>query len=90
MTRQQKIREGLHNALQGDNPTVVGEPCPYCRDTEIALNYLDSVGAVLKVKCPDCEWSQFIDEAVGMTPCPSCNSTGYKIEPLIAEEEIGD
>ncbi len=32
----------------------------------------------LKIKCPHCEWSQFQDdEAVGMTPCHECNSTGY-------------
>ncbi|KKN71472.1 hypothetical protein LCGC14_0420510 [marine sediment metagenome] len=40
---------------------------------------------MIKVKCPDCEWSQFSDEMVGMTPCYRCNSTGYIIEPLIEE-----
>ena len=38
-----------------------------------------------QVKCPECEWSQFNSgEAVGMTPCLRCNSTGYlyeRIEP---------
>lgn len=43
-----------------------------------------SQGGQLRVKCPDCEWSQFQDgEAVGMTPCYHCNSTGYIFEPLI-------
>ena len=41
-----------------------------------------------RVKCPDCEWSQFQDgEAVGMTPCLSCSSTGYIFEPLIEEQK---
>lgn len=40
----------------------------------------------LKVKCPDCVWSQFeYLDAVGMTPCPRCNSTGYIVEPLVEE-----
>ena len=38
-----------------------------------------------RVKCPDCTWSQFKDEVVGMTPCLNCNSTGYIFEPLIEE-----
>ncbi len=49
---------------------------------------LDSQGVVRKVKCPDCSWSQFKDEAVGMTPCHRCNSTGYIIEPLIKEVKV--
>lgn len=41
----------------------------------------------IKAKCPDCAWSQFKEwEAVGMTPCWSCNSTGYFFEPLIKEK----
>lgn len=36
-----------------------------------------------QVKCPDCCWWKFKDgEAVGMTPCPKCNSTGYIYEPV--------
>ncbi len=32
----------------------------------------------IKRKCPDCQWSEFKDgEVVGMTPCHTCNSTGY-------------
>ena len=40
---------------------------------------------VRKVRCPTgCAWGQFPDEEpVGMTPCHSCNSTGYVFEPLI-------
>lgn len=47
--------------------------------------YLDSQGAVIRIKCPDCQWSQFGGETVGMTPCYSCGSTGYIIESLIGE-----
>jgi len=49
------------------------------------LSHLRSQGVMLKVKCPDCEWSQFKGESVGMTPCFRCNSTGYIFEPLIKE-----
>ena len=49
MSKQEEIKEGLHDALKGDNPTVVGEPCPYCRDTEVALNYLYSQDVMIKV-----------------------------------------
>ena len=45
--------------------------------------YEDSLGVVIRAKCPDCEWMQFSNEYVGMTPCPRCNSTGYIYEPLI-------
>ena len=49
---------------------------------------LSQRGVVRKVKCPNCEWSQFKDEVVGMTPCYSCDSTGYVEEPLIKEEYV--
>jgi len=52
------------------------------------LSYLHSQGVVIKAKCPDCVWGQFGEEPVGMTPCNSCNSTGYIVEPLIVEEVI--
>jgi len=40
-----------------------------------------------RVKCPDCAWWQFKDgESVGMTPCPTCNSTGYILKPLAKED----
>jgi len=40
-----------------------------------------------QVKCPDCEWSQFQSgEAVGMSPCYNCNSTGYTYEPVEQNE----
>ena len=49
------------------------------------FRYLHSQGVEVRVKCPDCAWSQFGEEAVGLTPCYcySCNSTGYIVEPLI-------
>jgi len=65
------------------------EPEAICASAQDAVNglfnYFHSRGVVIKVKCPDCEWGQFGEEAVGMTPCYSCNSTGYIIEPLIKE-----
>ena len=48
-----------------------------------SLNRLHLKGVVIRAKCPDCVWSQFGDESVGMTPCGTCDSTGYIIEPLI-------
>ncbi len=52
----------------------------------------DYVGQVrghinIRVRCPTgCAWGQFPDEEpAGMTPCYSCNSTGYVYEPLIGE-----
>lgn len=53
--------------------------------TDMVLEYENSQGIVIKVKCPDCCWSQFGDKVAGMTSCLSCNSTGYIIEPLIRE-----
>ena len=47
---------------------------------------LSDLGVVIKVECPDCSWSQFGEESVGMTPCYSCNSTGYIVEPIIEEK----
>jgi len=37
-----------------------------------------------KVKCPDCEWSQFSGciDTVGMTPCYRCQSTGFIFVPV--------
>ena len=53
---------------------------------EYIISVLNEYGVVTKVRCPDCNWSQFVgEESVGMTPCYSCNSTGYLIEPLIKE-----
>jgi len=40
------------------------------------------------VKCPDCNWSEFQDgEVVGMTPCYTCNSTGYIDVPVEPKPE---
>ena len=34
-------------------------------------------------KCPHCSWSEFSgEESVGMTPCRTCNSTGYIYEEI--------
>ena len=50
----------------------------YSLKPEDLIAWLKSQGVVQKVECPDCTWSQFQDgESVGMTPCLSCNSTGY-------------
>ena len=51
----------------------------------LIYNNLHSQGVVIRVKCPDCAWSQFQHESAGMAPCYTCDSTGYLIEPLIKE-----
>ncbi len=50
------------------------------------MKRLDGIGVVIKVKCPDCAWGQ-VQETVGMTPCYSCNSTGYITEPIIEDSK---
>ncbi len=48
--------------------------------------WLEEVQASGKVKCPECEWSQFTaGENVGMPFCDHCNCTGFVIEPLRME-----
>lgn len=97
MTRQEEIRRELYirslkhfKDLQ-DASYSGGENCPTQSLVDELLEYLHSQDAMVKVKCPDCKWSQFGIEyaysntAVGMTPCPSCYSTGYIFEPLIKE-----
>ena len=79
MTKQEEIAEQIFCWLEEMqkaelSPLIV---------TQKILKYLDGQGVTTRVKCPDCEWSQFRDEYVGMTPCHTCNSTGYLIEPLI-------
>jgi len=98
MTKQEEIREGIAElfyknwAEQSPNPyTSFGKLAKGVRDIYLKsadefLSYLHSQGVVIKVKCPDCVWSQFGEGAVGMTPCYRCNSTGYIIEPLIGDE----
>lgn len=97
-TKQEKIEEGTLAILIDEaenywlyNLSILsreaGSEKAYLRKvTELILAYLDSESARLMVKCPDCEWSQFGEEVAGMTPCYSCNSTGYIIERLI---EVG-
>lgn len=55
-----------------------------CNKVLQAFNqWLEEQGTTYKVKCPHCSWSQFTDgEAVAMSPCYECNSTGYIFEPL--------
>lgn len=94
MTKQEEIRKGIATTI----PPLDCSFCVhfgYCEwegeglclaRYELADSirwYLHSQDVMLKVKCPDCVWSQFGDEAVGMSPCLECNSTGYIYEPLI-------
>ena len=81
MSKQEEIREHLIELLE---QTTTHEPPSKVVDA--ILWVLNEDGVVIKVKCLDCEWSQFGEEHVGMTPCHSCNSTGYTVEPLIKEE----
>jgi len=56
---------------------------------DATLTALNDKEVVIKTKCPDCVWSEFVnEESVGMTPCYSCNSTGYLVEPLIEEVKV--
>jgi len=92
MTKQEEIREGMAK-LTEDRFRIPAESAGLTWDTNFncmlasnIMEYLHSQGVVMKIKCPDCEWSQFGDkESVGMTPCFSCNSTGYMFKPLIEE-----
>jgi len=81
MTKQEEIRERLYIELISQAPTE-----EWHGKVDRILSLLHSQGVVIKVECPDCTWSQFWDEVVGMTPCHSCNSMGYIVEPLIKEE----
>ena len=50
----------------------------------------EEIAVIDRGKCPDCAWSQFSkEEAVAMTPCHSCNSTGFitTVIPLSELEE---
>lgn len=98
MTKQEEIRGLVEfeicSSINGDRENCEKTVCEGCsfklprltEATDAVFSYLHSQGVVIKVKCSDCEWSQFVDEEiVGMTPCHSCNSTGYLIEPLIKE-----
>lgn len=103
MATREKIWEGIVSLIEENTTFTKGKYSPLagpltsdvrkmdCKPSELAselLAYLHSQGGMLKVKCPDCEWSQFQDgEAVGMTPCLSCNSTGYIYKPLIEKQE---
>ena len=91
MTKQQeKVRKEIAKLFKEETGTIIDA---YQKEEwEEAYNfadqlrtYLHSQGVVVRVKCPDCEWSQFTSEAVGMTPCCRCNSTGYIYESLVEE-----
>jgi len=82
MTKQKEIREGMVKQIGYIKLSTMDASW----HTDQMLSYLRSQGMVIRVKCPDCEWSQFGEEAVGMTPCYSCNSTSYIIKPLIVGE----
>lgn len=85
MTKQGEIREGIYKVLYNRTKFKITKN-ERLRLQDSLIEHLYSQGVVIKVKCPDCEWSQFSrDEAVGMTPCYHCNSTGYIVEPLIQE-----
>lgn len=80
MTKQEEIQEGIADILE------------VWMTRDLALATARTImakgsyqGVVIKVRCSDCEWSQFKEEVAGMAPCYSCNSTGYIIEPLIKE-----
>ena len=73
ISKQEEIREVIDGVATGEiKPTK-------------ALRLLSDLGVVRRGKCPNCAWSQLGDEAVGMTPCFHCNSTGYITEPLIKQ-----
>lgn len=85
MNKQEEIRKKLLEIKLGGN-IIAGDLFLGSKDVVKILAYLHSQGVVRKTKCLDCNWSQFNGEMAGMTPCYSCNSTGYIYEPLIEEE----
>jgi len=72
MTKQDRLEQVIREAIE---PYLVRAVCSGF-ETAI-LEALSREGVVIKVKCPDCEWSKFGDESSGMTPCYHCDSTGY-------------
>lgn len=80
MATKEEIRGGIENLLEHYG---IGTNAEYV--SRRLVGYLHSQGAVIRVKCPDCSWYKFEDEVVGMTPCHSCDSTGYIVEPLIED-----
>ncbi len=84
MTKQEYVQRYLEDIL-GDAWRKGGhkQGIDVTEEADKARLHLTKWGVVIKVKCPDCVWGQFGDEPVGMTPCRTCNSTGYIIEPLV-------
>lgn len=98
-TKQEEIREGIARRMfesEMNRDQVFGadtrrkawrrEKAEYLARAYNDLHWLHSQGVLIKARCPDCAWGQFGEEHVGMTPCHSCNSTGYIYESLIKEE----
>lgn len=90
MATREEIREGIPKLIGDMYYEKYGKEMVHTEQddefVERLLTYLDLKGAELKVKCPECEWSEFGGEdTAGMTPCLSCNSTGYIYKPLIGE-----
>jgi len=83
MSKQEEIREGIQDLIF---EAQSWEDYTNEEMVDKILKYLHSQGVVIKVECPDCAWSRFGEESVGMTPCSRCDSTGYVIEPLIKGE----
>ena len=79
------IREGIYRILIDQNCYTDSQRLEWEKGMpDKILEYLHSRGFIRKVKCPDCAWGQ-VQRVVGMTPCYSCNSTGYITEPIIEE-----
>ena len=99
LNKQDIIREGITLQMPKFCEECQLETAIECKDENLektcayqsllannTLIFLHSQDVVRKIKCPDCVWGQFGEEAVGMTPCHSCNSMGYIIDPLIEEK----
>ena len=89
--KREEIREGIARWLfrftrERENLELNWEQTKgyYLQEADYLMGYLNSQDVVIRAKCPDCAWGQ-VQEAVGMTPCYSCNSTGYITEPIIGE-----
>jgi len=101
MKKQEEIREGIEQTIRDSYKELQAlnklDPVTHNIDKAIrvvlfeqstkAITRLHSQGVVIKVKCPDCAWGQFGEESVGMTPCYSCNSTGYIFKPIIEDKD---
>lgn len=98
MTKQEEIREDVARTFyeaSDVSKTIAWLDLPketkdsfFYKGDNLLYRLQDLYGVVIKVKCPYCKWTEFKeDDYVGMTPCDTCNSTGYIFEPLIKEVE---